>query len=109
MRLASWGTRPVFLGARTPPGAVQTAVEATTPKLVALSVSVAPARARARELVDGYSSACGGVPWIVGGEGAEGIADLVRKAGGHVAPAEPGAVRAEIRRLLHRPAEAARR
>lgn len=109
LRLASWGTRPVFLGARTPPGAVQTAVEATTPKLVALSVSVAPARARARELVDGYSSACGGVPWIVGGEGAEGIADLVRKAGGHVAPAEPGAVRAEIRRLLHRPAEAARR
>ena len=82
MRLAAWGTRPLFLGARTPPGAVRTAVEGVGPKLVALSVTVAPPRARARELVEGYSSACGAVPWMVGGAGAEAIGDSGAQGGG---------------------------
>ena len=100
MRLAAWGTRPLFLGARTPPGAVRNAVEGIEPKLVALSVTVAPPRARARELVEGYSSACGGVPWMVGGAGAEAIGDLVRKVGGRVAPTDLAALRVEVRRAI---------
>ncbi len=109
MRLASWGTRPLFLGARTPPIAVGAAVTATSPKLVALSVCMVPARARARELVDGYASACGDVPWMVGGDGAEAIGDLVRKAGGRIAPSDPAAVRVEVRRALQRETRAEKR
>lgn len=84
LRFSSWGLRPVFLGARTPPGAVANAVESVAPRLVALSITVAPEKARARELVDGYAQACRGVPWIVGGASAPAIGDLVRARGGVV-------------------------
>jgi DNA-binding transcriptional MerR regulator/methylmalonyl-CoA mutase cobalamin-binding subunit len=84
MRFAEWGLRPLLLGARTPPPAVSSAVEATSPTLVALSVTLTPPRARARELIGEYAQACGGVPWIVGGAGVGPIADLVEKAGGTV-------------------------
>jgi methanogenic corrinoid protein MtbC1 len=85
-RVAMWGFRPVSLGARTPPGAIRDAVEALKPKLVMLSVTIAPAGARGRELVDDYANACGSVPWIVGGSGVSVIADRVRAVGGHLAP-----------------------
>jgi DNA-binding transcriptional MerR regulator/methylmalonyl-CoA mutase cobalamin-binding subunit len=99
MRLANWGLRPIFLGARTPPEAVKTAVEGLAPKLVALSVSVAPKKLRARELVDGYTRACGAVPWVVGGAGVDAIAGIVRKAGGMVAPTDGRMLRGLVRRI----------
>ena len=99
-RFSSWGLRPVFLGARTPPGAVHAAVVAVDPVLVALSVTVAPNRARARELADDYSNACGDVPWLVGGMGVAEIADIVRACGGEVAPDDPVALRARVRLAL---------
>jgi DNA-binding transcriptional MerR regulator len=102
LRVATWGWRPVFLGARTPAGALRSAVEAVTPKLVALSVTVAPERARARELVDSYASACGSVPWMVGGSASAAIADLVERAGGMVAPAEIPALRSVLREAAAR-------
>jgi methanogenic corrinoid protein MtbC1 len=98
LRLSTWGYRPIFLGARTPPGAIRNAVEAVSPSLVALSVTQTPERARARELVEEYASACGRVPWLVGGAGAAPIADLVRAHGGLVDPGEPEALRAMIRK-----------
>jgi DNA-binding transcriptional MerR regulator/methylmalonyl-CoA mutase cobalamin-binding subunit len=100
MRLANWGLRPIFLGARTPPEAIKSAVEGLAPKMVALSISLAPKRPRARELVEGYAEACGEVPWMVGGAGAQAIAPLVRKAGGVVAPDDGRALRALVRRIL---------
>jgi DNA-binding transcriptional MerR regulator len=102
MRLSIWRLRSVFLGARTPPVAIRTAVEALAPKLVALSTTVPVERARARELVDGYASACGNVPWLVGGAAADGIADLVRKAGGLLAPSDASSLRAAVRLALGR-------
>jgi DNA-binding transcriptional MerR regulator/methylmalonyl-CoA mutase cobalamin-binding subunit len=84
LRLSAWGLRPVFLGARTPPAAVRNAVQATSPKLVALSVTVTPEKRRARELVDEYAAACGDAPWIVGGAGVAPLAERVTKAGGLV-------------------------
>ena len=102
MRLAVWRMRTVFLGARTPPGAIRTAVESLAPKLVALSVTVPVERSRARELVDGYASACARVPWLVGGAGVDAIADLVRKAGGLVAPSDASSLRAAVRLALGR-------
>jgi DNA-binding transcriptional MerR regulator/methylmalonyl-CoA mutase cobalamin-binding subunit len=108
-RFATWGFRPVFLGARTPPDAVASAVEALDPRLVALSCTVAPVPARARELVDGYASACRSVPWIVGGAGVGGVSTLVAARGGIIAPEEPAALRSLLRHLTARPARRANR
>jgi len=104
MRFSGWGLRPVFLGARTPPGALHTAVEAVKPALVALSVTVTPTRARARELVDDYASACGGVPWLVGGAGVAGMAEMIGARGGQVAPSDPEALRSVVRAAVQRAA-----
>jgi MerR family transcriptional regulator, light-induced transcriptional regulator len=108
-RFATWGFRPVFLGARTPPDAVGSAVDALEPRLVALSCTVTPARARARELIDGYASACRAVPWIVGGAGTDGVADLVAARGGIIAPQEPAALRSLLRHLTAGPVARAKR
>jgi len=102
IRVSEWGLRPLFLGARTPPSAVRTAVEATSPKLVALSVTVTPARPRALELVEDYASACAKVPWIVGGAGVGPIADLIEKRGGIVVPAQGTDLDAALRPLILR-------
>jgi DNA-binding transcriptional MerR regulator/methylmalonyl-CoA mutase cobalamin-binding subunit len=100
MRLATWGLRPIFLGARTPPDAVRSAVETLSPSLVALSVSIPPPRPRARELVDAYASACKGVPWMVGGAGAKAVARLVKRAGGLIAPEDTDQLHALVRRAI---------
>ena len=84
LRLAAWGLRPVFLGARTPPEAVRSAVEAVSPKLVALSVTVTPEKRRARSLVEAYAAACGRTPWIVGGAGVAPLAADITKVRGRV-------------------------
>ena len=98
LRLSTWGYRPIFLGARTPPGAIRNAVVAGSPSLVALSVTQTPSLARARELVEEYAIACGRVSWLVGGAGMAPIADLVRAHGGLVDPVDPSALRAMIRK-----------
>jgi DNA-binding transcriptional MerR regulator/methylmalonyl-CoA mutase cobalamin-binding subunit len=100
MRLANWGFRPIFLGARTPPEAVKTAVEDLSPRLVALSVSVVPRKPRARALIAEYAAACGSVPWMVGGAGATVMAAAIDKAGGRVAPPDARTLRAFVRRIL---------
>ncbi len=102
MRFSSWGLRSVILGARTPPGAIRSAAEAVSPSLIALSVTVTPDRARARELVEDYAGACAGIPWIVGGAGAAAIAELVRARGGEVPPEDPSELRVLVRAALER-------
>jgi DNA-binding transcriptional MerR regulator len=82
IRIAEQGRRPIFLGARTPPSAVRSAVAAAAPELVALSLTLTPPRPRARTLLSEYASACGDVPWMAGGAGVGPVADLVEKAGG---------------------------
>jgi len=99
-RLSTWGYRPVFLGARTPPPAIRSAVQAMSPALVALSVTITPNRPRARELVEEYAAACGTVPWLIGGAAASGVADIVRASGGLVAPEDPTLLRAFVRSAI---------
>src|SRR5690606_22752671 len=84
-RLLDWGCRVATLGALTPPSGLAPAVRKLKPKLVGLSVTMAPEPARARELVEGYAMACRGTPWVVGGRGVSAISDLVRECGGRVA------------------------
>ncbi len=100
LRLSTWGFRPIFLGAKTPPGAIRNAVESVAPGLVALSVTLTPERARARELIDDYANACGDVPWLVGGAGVRPLAKLIEEHGGLVDPGEPVALRAMIREAI---------
>jgi len=88
IRLATWGYRPVYLGGRMPPSALRNAVESVNPVMVALSVTLTPSRARARELAEEYGAACGETPWVVGGPGVAPIEDLIRKYGGRVVSAE---------------------
>jgi len=80
VHVATWGIRPVFFGARTPPEALARAVATLKPSIVALSVTVTSERAR--ELLGDYAQACGSIPWAVGGLGSKPIANLVREAGG---------------------------
>jgi DNA-binding transcriptional MerR regulator/methylmalonyl-CoA mutase cobalamin-binding subunit len=108
LRLATWGFRPVFLGARTPPAAVRSAVVSTRPALVALSVTLTPSRARAIELVSEYADACGVVPWIVGGAGVGPLTDLVEARGGVVGSGEARELRATLQAALDRPTRSAR-
>jgi len=86
LHLASWGIQPIFLGARTPVGALRRAVESVQPDLVGLSTTTSIDRIRARELVEDFASACGSVPWIVGGLGLGKVADIVLSNGGLAAP-----------------------
>lgn len=109
LRLASWGSRPLVLGARTPPAAVRSVVESIDPALVALSVTTPPSPARARELCDEYASACEKTPWLVGGLAAPAIADLVKASGGLVAPRNPAELEGMIRALPSKPAQARNR
>jgi DNA-binding transcriptional MerR regulator len=109
LRVASWGYKPLVLGARTPPSALRAGIEGLQPDLVALSVTVAPPRPRARELVDDYASACGDIPWIVGGAGAGDLVDLVEGRGGKIDPGDSAVLRALVRELLATPPPAARR
>jgi MerR family transcriptional regulator, light-induced transcriptional regulator len=100
LRLATWGFRPIFLGAKTPPGAIRNAVDSVSPGFVALSVTLTPERARARELIDDYANACGDVPWLVGGAGVRPIATLIEEHGGLIDPGDPLTLRAMIREAL---------
>lgn len=98
LRFASWGFRTMILGARTPPSAIARVVETLSPDLVALSVTMAPAAPRARELVDAYADACRGVPWVVGGAAAEGMRTWIEGRGGMAA----GGDGADLRRVVDR-------
>jgi MerR family transcriptional regulator, light-induced transcriptional regulator len=105
LRVASWGIRPVTLGARTPPSALRSALHDThaaqRPALALLSVSIAPERARVRSLLHEYAKACGDTPWIVGGAAAPALASQVESCGGHVEPADPNQLHALVQRLIH--------
>jgi len=100
VRFGAWGLRPIVLGPRTPAGALRNAIDSIDPALVALSVTITPEMARARELVDDYRVACGETPWIVGGPGALPLAELVRARGGLVDPGEPLALRELVNSAL---------
>jgi methanogenic corrinoid protein MtbC1 len=101
LHVASWGYRPLYLGARTPPKALAEAIAAHRPAFVALSVVIAPPLEDARDLLRGYQRVLDDTPWIVGGPAAHEIADLVRRRGGHLAGPRQEDTRALVGRLLH--------
>lgn len=84
LHLTQAGFRIVMLGARTPPAAIRQANAALSPTCVGLSVTVSPPLHRARELVDAYADACGLTPWVVGGQGARELEEMITNRGGTV-------------------------
>jgi methanogenic corrinoid protein MtbC1 len=98
MRFTSWGFRTLLLGARTPPPAVARIVETLEPAVVALSATIVPPAAHARELIDAYADACHGAVWIVGGAAAESMRLWIEDRGGLIASDDPN----EVRRVLER-------
>lgn len=89
LAMSSWGYRPILLGSRTPPVAIANAVEALSPSVVGLSVTVASgSKTVARDLVGAYADACNGAPFVVGGAGAEALSQWVEKSGGRTVPAD---------------------
>ncbi len=103
LRMAGWGCRVAVLGALTPPAALAPAVKRLNPAVVGLSVTITPSRARARELVEGYATACGATPWIVGGQAAASLASLVEEFGGIMAPNAEEGVMELFERVIGRP------
>lgn len=85
VHLASAGFRVTPLGARTPPDAVQHAVEQLLPVCVGLSATIAPSRRVAPSMLEGYARACPNTPWILGGRAAKELQPLVESNGGTVA------------------------
>jgi len=101
LRFAASGARTVLLGAMTPPAAVADAVRSMAPRLVGLSVSVAPSGARA--LFRAYGKSCGATAWVVGGAACEAVRDEVEAAGGIVASGSSSQWNAQIRDWLRSP------
>ena len=100
LRFASWGFRTIILGARTPPSAIARVVSSLDPDAVALSVTIAPAPALGRELVDGYADACRATPWIVGGDAAAGLRPWIEARGGLFGGTDPQDLRRGLDRAL---------
>lgn len=102
-RFMGWGCRVAVIGALTPPEALGPAVTRLRPDVVGLSVTIPPKGPRAEELIEKYASACGDVPWIVGGRGAPQLAPLVTRYKGYVAPDTAFDTDELIRRVLQAP------
>jgi hypothetical protein len=79
---------------------VRDAVRALAPDIVGLSVTVTPLPARVRQLVPEYARACAGVPWIVGGAGAEAIRAQIETQGGMIANEDPAQLQVRLERAL---------
>lgn len=103
LRLVTRGCRVVVLGGLTPPTALASAVRALSPAVVGLSVTVPPDARRARELVEGYAAVCRDVPWIVGGQGASSLAEIVSQWNGYIAPSGEAETQELFSRLLDVP------
>ncbi len=101
-RLAGWGFRTVMLGPRTPPAAIEAAVQSLRPELVGLSVTIAPPAHRAERLVASYGEACGSTLWAVGGQAAKELARYIEKAGGIVAEQDLSSVHKKLERKKKR-------
>lgn len=92
-RFASWGYRPIDLGASTPARDLRGVVRKLAPAAVVLSITMAPPASRAPALLRDYKAACGRVPLLVGGRGAVALDATIRKAGAVRAPSDPDALR----------------
>jgi methanogenic corrinoid protein MtbC1 len=100
LRFASWSFRTLLLGARTPPAAIARVVESLDPDIVALSATLVPPAANARELIDAYADACRSTVWIVGGAGAQAMRPWIEARGGIAASDDPQEVRKMLERAL---------
>ena len=101
LRFASSGAHTILLGATTPAAALGDAVRSMAPRLVGLSVSLAPANPKA--LLRAYGKACGMTPWVVGGTAAESLSAAIEDAGGIVAVGPSSAWSSQIRDWLRSP------
>ena len=100
LRFASWSFRTLLLGARTPPAAIARVVESLDPDIVALSATLVPPAANARELIDAYADACRSTVWVVGGAGAQAMRPWIEARGGIAASDDPQDVRKALERAL---------
>jgi methanogenic corrinoid protein MtbC1 len=82
LRFAGWAYHVTVLGARTPPDALAQAVTRLRPDVVGLSATFPVPREQARRLVESYGRDCAGTLWVVGGQQALALVDLVNAAGG---------------------------
>lgn len=70
--------------------------------MIGLSVTVLPSGGRARELVEGYAVVCRDGPWVVGGQGAPSLSEIVSRWNGHIAPSDDAEVAQLFARFLTR-------
>jgi DNA-binding transcriptional MerR regulator/methylmalonyl-CoA mutase cobalamin-binding subunit len=105
---AQGGFRSTVLGARTPPEEIARAIGDTSPSVVALSITMPLDEGRAEEMIGAYASACGELPWVVGGLAANDHAGAIERHGGLVAPNDMSVLHADLMRRMA-PADGVRR
>jgi methanogenic corrinoid protein MtbC1 len=87
LHVASWGFRPITLGARVPVEALAESIAVHRPAFVGISLVLRPSDPDA--LFAAYARACANTPWVVGGPAASELAAVVKALEGHVLPSPP--------------------
>lgn len=99
-QFARWGFRTEVLGANTPPEAVAAAVEALTPAVVGLSMTMPFTEEVVHPLLEQYSLAIGRRPWLVGGVASVRYESFITALGGICAGDDCSDLRAQVERAL---------
>ena len=99
LHFVQWGYRVVLLGVNTPHEALAQSVKRLKPDLVGLSVTQPPSK-KGADLIKKYAKSCHGIPWLVGGRGAESIRSIVEQHGGLVCSGTPQMIRAQVETRL---------
>mgnify|MGYP001943176291 CR=1 FL=1 len=89
-----WGYRVVVLGVNTPPEALKQSVMRLKPDAIGLSITYPKSFEQTRKELPNYLQACQGLPLIVGGSGAEQVADLLEDRDAVLAFGSPQNVKA---------------
>jgi hypothetical protein len=84
LHVASWGFRPIMLGARVPVEALAESITVHRPAFVGISVVLPPRDPES--LFEAYKRVCANTPWVVGGPAAAALAPIVKALEGHLLP-----------------------
>lgn len=99
LRLASWGIRVDILGAATPPAGLGEMVRRRNPDFVVLSATCHLQQDNAGRQLAEYATACGSIPWLLGGAGGTPLQARVAELGGVPCSGEISEFRASIEAL----------
>ena len=99
-QFARWGFRTEVLGANTPPEAIGSAVDALSPSIVGLSMTMPFTEEIIHPMLEQYAARIGKRPWLVGGLASERYRGFVTALGGMCAGEDCSEMRAPVERAV---------